>query len=437
MFDRPTKNDIDRALSTLMHDARHQLAARRNEAMAEATVAGALQSTRLIIVVAEAAEKIHVEIIQQATSMLREFVQRMAVAPSQVTEWGRPHLENLANSLLGVVPPCGFPDDRQRIVAQYQAQFDQRLAGALRDVEIGFVKGSGFAGSPKPDEWVRAAEAVAMLKSTLTEHSACLRICERAHGGLISARAEQFHHGQRIFHNHDVPKEFWWAEGHEALEQSWAIGDFSTWINNGSVQLKAFGVTFARADIQKLLPPPNSKRTGTVVHTEEDDEIISKLDALVPSAALSYKQAMLDLGDDGRVSFRGSALELREALREILDHLAPDSEVTTASGYVQESGRTGPTMKQKVRFVMRRKGKRSSSDVPEQALTAFEEAIAGLTRAVYERSSKATHVASERQTVGPDKDWQLKLLRVLSCRSKLNSASRNCKSSSTPLRKRA
>lgn len=367
--------------------------------MAEATKAGALQSTRLIIVVAEAAEKIHVEVMQQVTSMLREFVQRMDIAPSQITEWARPHLENLGNTLLGVVPQCGIPNEQKRIAAQYQAQFDQRLTGALRDVEIGFVKGSGFAGMPRQCEWVRGAEAVAMLKPILAEYSARLRICERAHGGLIRARAEQFHHGKRVFHNQDIPKEFWWAEGHQALEQDWAVGDFSTWIERGSIQLKAFGVTFARADIGKLLPPLNSVKTEAVAHTEEDEQIIDKLDALVPSAALSYKQAILDLRDDSRVSFRGPALELREALREILDHLAPDIEVTAAPGYVLEKDRPGPTMKQKVRFVMKKKGKRSSSEAAEQTVTAFEEAIAGLTRAVYERSSKATHVAGERQTV--------------------------------------
>ena len=245
-------------------------------------------------------------------------------------------------------------------------------------------------------EWVRAAEAVAMLKPILAEYSARLRICERAHVGLIRARAEQFQYGQRVFQNHDVPKEFWWAEGHQALEQDWAVGDFSTWIDR-SIQVKAFGVTFARADIGKLLPSPNSIEAETVAHTKEDELIVDKLDALVPSAALSYKQAILDLSDDGRVSFRGPALELREALREILDHLAPDSEVTAAPEYMQEKDRTGPTMKQKVRFIM--KGKRPSSDAPEQMVTAFEEAIARLTRAVYERSSKATHGAGDRQTV--------------------------------------
>jgi hypothetical protein len=73
--------------------------------------------------------------------------------------------------------------------------------------------------------------------------------------------------------------------------------------------------------------------------------------------------------------------------------------VTGAPGYVQEKDRTGPTMKQKVRFIMKKKAKRSASEAPEQTVRAFEETIATLTRAVYERSSRATHVASERQTV--------------------------------------
>ena len=365
--------------------------------MAEATKAGALQSNRLIIVVAEAAEKIHIEAMQQATSMLRDFVQRMGVAPSQVTGWARPHLENLGNSLLGLVPPCGFPEDQKRIVAQYQAQFGQRMTGGLRDVEIGFVKGSGFAGTPTPDEWVRAADAVALLKPILSAYAAQIRICERAHAGLIRARAEQFHVDQRATHNEDIPKEFWWAEGHQALEQDWAAGDFSTWIEH-KVHLRAFAVTFARADIEKLLPPRNGVKTGNTVHSAEDDEVIQRLNALVPSAARSYTQAVLDLKDDGRVSFRGPALELREALREVLDHLAPDDEVMAAPGYTQEKEKPGPTMRQKVRFIMKKRNG-ASSEAPEQAATAFEESIARLVRAVYDLSSKATHVAGEREAV--------------------------------------
>lgn len=129
------------------------------------------------------------------------------------------------------------------------------------------------------DEWVRAADAVAMLRPILNEYAAYLRICERAHGGLIRARAEQFHYGSRAFHDHDIPKEFWWAEGHEALEQDWAAGDFSTWIERGSIQLKAFGVTFAYADLQRLLPPRERAKSMST----------DKLDPWGPISAILYE----------------------------------------------------------------------------------------------------------------------------------------------------
>jgi hypothetical protein len=134
--------------------------------------------------------------------------------------------------------------------------------------------------------------------------------------------------------------------------------------------------------------------------TKEYESVIQTLDGLVPSASLSYKQAIIDLADDRRISFRGPALELREALRETLDHLAPDDAVTSADGYVPEKGRSGPTMKQKVRFILKARGQsKSSSVVPEQTTTTVDEMVGTLTRSVYDRSSVATHVASERKTV--------------------------------------
>jgi Predicted pPIWI-associating nuclease len=384
-----------------MHEARQRLMIEQNRIMGEAAQAGALQSNRVIVAVSKVADEIHKDSMNRAKAHMLQFVQRMQVPPADITEIARPLLEALGNNLLGVVRPNNFPADHKRIVNQYSAVFQQRVEGALRDTEIGFDNESRFTGMSESETWITADEARNLLKTgSGSLYGAQVAICKRTHAGLIRARAEQFHHGQRTFYNHDIPKEFWWAEGHQAtLEQDWATGDFSTWIERGSIQLKAFGVTFARADIQKVLPPPNSVTTQTVALTEEDGQIISKLDALVPSAALSYKQAILDLKNDSRVSFRGPALELREALREILDHLAPDSEVTAARGYVQERDTAGPTRKQKVRFIMKKKGKRSSSDAPERAVTAFEEAIAALIRAVYDRSSQATHVASERQTV--------------------------------------
>ena len=134
--------------------------------------------------------------------------------------------------------------------------------------------------------------------------------------------------------------------------------------------------------------------------TEEDERVIRTLECLVPSAAMSYRQAIVDLADVRRISFRGPALELREALRETLDHLAPDGDVANAEGYTQEKGRSGPTMRQKVRFILRARGRgKSSSTVPEQTTSTVDEVIGTLTRSVYDMSSVATHVASERKAV--------------------------------------
>lgn len=224
-----------------------------------------------------------------------------------------------------------------------------------------------------------------------------MRICERAYAGLIRARAEQFQIAGRASADKEVPREFWWAEGNLALEQDWIAGDFSTWLQH-KTELKAFGVTFAREDVERLLPPERVAAVAKHVHfSQEDQEVIAELNKLIPSAALSYRQSVMDIADADRVSFRGPALELREALREVLDFLAPDEVVEAAPGFVQEPDRDRPTMKQKARFVMKKKN--SSPEGAVEAVTAFEEAVASLTRAVYNRSSKGTHVSQDRGTV--------------------------------------
>jgi hypothetical protein len=52
----------------------------------------------------------------------------------------------------------------------------------------------------------------------------------------------------------------------------------------------------------------------------ENRRRLATLDKVVPTTALSSRQAPQDLGDQQRVSYRGTAAELRE----VLDHLASD-----------------------------------------------------------------------------------------------------------------
>jgi len=161
--------------------------------------------------------------------------------------------------------------------------------------------------------------------------------------------------------------------------------------------------------IRKAIPSITAKlaihagsRQGTPGRepSAEEKKLIATLRALVPSAALSYAQALADLNDEKRQSFRGPALEFREALRETLDHLAPDKDVMAAAGFQLEEKRTGPTTKQKVRFILRARGiGKSGRGAPEDTANAIDELIGQLTRTVQDLSSIATHVATERSNV--------------------------------------
>jgi hypothetical protein len=110
--------------------------------------------------------------------------------------------------------------------------------------------------------------------------------------------------------------------------------------------------------IQKIIPRVTSQLEvqgdaagSSISSSDTDQKILRTLADLLPSAAQSYEQALFDLADTKRQSFRGAAHELRESLREVLDHLAPDAEVVKAPGFKLERDRSKPTMKQKVRFI--------------------------------------------------------------------------------------
>jgi hypothetical protein len=118
----------------------------------------------------------------------------------------------------------------------------------------------------------------------------------------------------------------------------------------------------------------------------------------VPHAARSFKQALIDLTDTRRFSYRSAAVELREALRETLDYLAPDKEVVKMTGYKQQADTKGPTMKQKVRFILRARGMKDET-APEQAASAVEDIVGGFARSVYTMSNTGTHGSKERADV--------------------------------------
>ena len=128
--------------------------------------------------------------------------------------------------------------------------------------------------------------------------------------------------------------------------------------------------------------------------------IIVTLQKLLPSAALSYEQALIDLKSNVRISFRGTATELRETLREVLDHLAPDKEVMKAQDFKLEPNQTKPTQKQKVRYILRTRGlSKSATKTPEDAVLLAEGLTGSLARSTYDRGSISVHIGTSKTEV--------------------------------------
>jgi len=171
----------------------------------------------------------------------------------------------------------------------------------------------------------------------------------------------------------------------------------------------------SKASYQNILRDVKAKRKGIETGLEfligaespalpaptgSEGAILTTLERMIPTAGASYKQALLDLQQMGRVSYRGTAAELREVVREVLDHLAPDDAVIAVPGFKLEEGLKGPSMKQKVRFIMKaRKVPDAGMKPAEDSVKHLDDNIPSLGRSVYNRGSMDVHTARSREEV--------------------------------------
>jgi len=133
---------------------------------------------------------------------------------------------------------------------------------------------------------------------------------------------------------------------------------------------------------------------------ELEQKIYSTLLELIPGTARSYEQAVRDLRSDDRVSYRGTAAELREVVREALNHLAPDEALVEAGVEISEAGNGKPTMKEKTRFILQARGlSRSGRKAQEDAVSALDEFTESFVRSTYTLGSKTTHTPPTKTDV--------------------------------------
>lgn len=120
------------------------------------------------------------------------------------------------------------------------------------------------------EQWIEASRALELAGSSYA-------LCERASVDLAKTRARLLLIGNDRHEDAVIPSKFWWAEGHEALDQDWASGDFSTWID--SVEWKAFGVTFALSGVLEILPFERRGLTALSLSVAGNTDWISPIEA--------------------------------------------------------------------------------------------------------------------------------------------------------------
>lgn len=140
--------------------------------------------------------------------------------------------------------------------------------------------------------------------------------------------------------------------------------------------------------------------------SEHEQRIIAALEHRVPKAWRCYRQALEDLSEEGRISFRGAANELRFAVEEVLTEMAPDADVTASPGYIQDATVNGPTHAQKGRYISKLKGlDRSNRQSLEATLKLIDDHVGDLSRGLFTRSSSSAHNESERGEVMTIKEY--------------------------------
>ena len=101
-----------------------------------------------------------------------------------------------------------------------------------------------------------------------------------------------------------------------------------------------------------------------------------------------------------RLSWRGPATDFREALRECLDHLAPNKEVESNPGFKLETNQEHATMKQKTQYIMKKRElSKAAIKTAKDSIAIIDELVGSFVRSVYTRASVSTHTPTEKREV--------------------------------------
>lgn len=134
-----------------------------------------------------------------------------------------------------------------------------------------------------------------------------------------------------------------------------------------------------------------------------NQEVKSGLIKLNPSLGQCYEQVILDLSSP-RLSYRGTANELREILRESIDLLAPDDRVKSCPWFIEhrknqkkeEDKKRGPTRAEKIRYILENKSMHSEIKTAQDTADLADSKLGAMVgKTLYGRVSSASHVQKD------------------------------------------
>ncbi len=128
--------------------------------------------------------------------------------------------------------------------------------------------------------------------------------------------------------------------------------------------------------------------------SSEDAKILGRLDQIDPSIAASFRQFLADIRTGSRLSYKGTACELRAVIELLLDNLAPEEEVGARYKTDPQTGRV--PYANRARYILEQKRGKEIQDVKKRAdaVLRIDESVGSILRGVHRSTSAVVHVGA-------------------------------------------
>lgn len=156
------------------------------------------------------------------------------------------------------------------------------------------------------------------------------------------------------------------------------------------------------------------ERPPSTSYSDFNELVAIRLEAMDPFLRDSYEQVIADVSSDDRKSYKGTANELRELLREVLHRLAPDQAVRKQKWFKtvhpEDTDKIRPTQAERTKYILRLRGSGDSViDAVKDYIEAAEDRLGRVVRSTYDRANASTHTYRAKQEV----QTQLRYLNAL------------------------